>query len=46
MVAKLREKEKKELTTMIGTKKALAIAIRNSKPQRRYTLLSERLTAS
>jgi hypothetical protein len=32
VVAKLREKEEKELTTMIGTKKALAIAIRNSKP--------------
>jgi hypothetical protein len=45
VVAKLREKERKELTTIIGTKKALVIAIRNNKPQRRYTLLSERLTA-
>ncbi len=36
----------KKLVVMIGTKKALAIAIRNNKPQRRYTLLSERLTAS
>jgi exodeoxyribonuclease V alpha subunit len=33
----------KKLVIMIGTKKALAIAIRNNKPQRRYTLLSERL---
>jgi exodeoxyribonuclease V alpha subunit len=36
----------KKLVIMIGTKKALAIAIRNNKPQRRYTLLSERLAAS
>jgi exodeoxyribonuclease V alpha subunit len=36
----------KKLVVMIGTKKALAIAIRNNKPQRRYTLLSERLSAS
>jgi exodeoxyribonuclease V alpha subunit len=36
----------KKLVIMIGTKKALAIAIRNNKPQRRHTLLSERLTAS
>jgi len=36
----------KKLVIMIGTKKALAIAVRNNKPQRRYTLLSERLTAS
>jgi exodeoxyribonuclease V alpha subunit len=35
----------KKLVVMIGTKKALAIAIRNNKPQRRYTLLSERLAA-
>jgi exodeoxyribonuclease V alpha subunit len=35
----------KKLVIMIGTKKALAIAIRNNKPQRRYTLLSERLAA-
>ncbi len=36
----------KRMVVMIGTKKALAIAIRNNKPQRRYTLLSERLAAS
>jgi exodeoxyribonuclease V alpha subunit len=36
----------KKLVVLIGTKKALAIAIRNNKPQRRYTLLSERLAAS
>jgi exodeoxyribonuclease V alpha subunit len=36
----------KKLVILIGTKNALAIAIRNNKPQRRYTLLSERLTAS
>jgi exodeoxyribonuclease V alpha subunit len=36
----------KKLVIMIGTKRALAIAIRNNKPQRRYTLLSERLAAS
>ena len=36
----------KKLVILIGTKKALAIAIRNNKPQRRYTLLSERLAAS
>jgi exodeoxyribonuclease V alpha subunit len=36
----------KKLVVMIGTKRALAIAIRNNKPQRRYTLLSERLTTS
>jgi len=36
----------KKLVIMIGTKKALAIAIRNNKPQQRYTLLSERLAAS
>jgi exodeoxyribonuclease V alpha subunit len=33
----------KKLVVMIGTKKALAIAIKNNKPQLRYTLLSERL---
>jgi len=36
----------KKRVVLIGTKKALAIAIRNNKPQRRYTLLSERLAAS
>ena len=33
----------KKLVVLIGTKKALAIAIRNNKPQLRFTLLSERL---
>jgi exodeoxyribonuclease V alpha subunit len=36
----------KKLVVIIGTKKALTIAIRNNKPQSRYTLLSERLAAS
>jgi exodeoxyribonuclease V alpha subunit len=36
----------KKLVVLIGTKKALAIAIRNNKPQQRYTLLSERLAAA
>ncbi|MBP1695460.1 MAG: helicase, RecD/TraA family [Deltaproteobacteria bacterium] len=36
----------KKRVILIGTKKALGIAIRNNKPQRRYTLLSERLAAS
>jgi hypothetical protein len=30
---------------IVGTKKALAIAIRNNKTERRYTLLGERLRA-
>ena len=33
----------KKRMVLIGTKKALAMAIRNNKPQRRYTFLSERL---
>jgi exodeoxyribonuclease V alpha subunit len=33
----------KKLVILIGTKKALAIAIRNNKPQQRYTRLKERL---
>ncbi len=36
----------KKRVILIGTKRALAIAIGNKKPQRRYTLLSERLAAS
>ncbi len=36
----------KKRVVLIGTKKALALAIRNNKPQRRYTLLSERLAVS
>jgi exodeoxyribonuclease V alpha subunit len=35
----------KKLVVLIGTKKALAIAIRNNKPQLRHTYLSERLRA-
>jgi exodeoxyribonuclease V alpha subunit len=34
----------KKLVILIGTKKALAIAIRNNKPRERYTKLKERLT--
>ncbi|HHU77113.1 MAG TPA: hypothetical protein GXZ24_09530, partial [Firmicutes bacterium] len=33
----------KKLVILIGSKKALAIAIRNNKPQLRYTMLGERL---
>ena len=33
----------KKLVVLVGTKKALAIAIKNNKPQKRYTLLRERL---
>jgi len=33
----------KKLVVLVGTKKALAIAIKNNKPQLRFTLLSERL---
>ena len=33
----------KRLVVLVGTKKALAIAVRNNKPQLRYTLLKERL---
>ena len=35
----------KKLVVVIGTKKALAIAIKNNKPQMRYTGLKERLQA-
>jgi exodeoxyribonuclease V alpha subunit len=34
----------KKLVILVGTKKAMAIAIKNNKPQERYTLLRERLT--
>ena len=34
----------KKLVILVGTKKAMAIAIKNNKPQKRYTLLRERLT--
>lgn len=33
----------KKLVVIVGTKKALAIAIRNNRTERRYTLLAERL---
>ncbi len=33
----------RKLVVLVGTKKALAIALKNDKMQRRYTLLSERL---
>ncbi len=33
----------KKLVVILGTKKALAIAIKNNKPQRRYTYLKQRL---
>jgi exodeoxyribonuclease V alpha subunit len=33
----------KKMVVLVGTKKALAIAIKNNKPQKRYTLLRERL---
>jgi exodeoxyribonuclease V alpha subunit len=35
----------KQRVVLIGTTKALAMAIRNDRPQRRYTLLSERLAS-
>ena len=35
----------KKLVVIVGTKKALAIAIRNNKSEKRYTLLSERMNA-
>ena len=33
----------KQMVVLVGTKKALAIAIKNNKPQKRYTLLKDRL---
>ncbi len=33
----------KKMVVLVGTKKAIAIAIKNNKPQKRYTLLKERL---
>ncbi|MCC6346196.1 MAG: ATP-dependent RecD-like DNA helicase [Nitrospirales bacterium] len=35
----------KKLVVLVGTRKAVGIAIRNNKPQERYTLLRERLRA-
>jgi len=34
----------KKMVVLVGTKKAIAIAIRNNKPQKRYTLLKDRLS--
>ena len=34
----------KKLVVLVGTRKAIAIAVNNDKQQRRYTLLRERLT--
>jgi len=36
----------KKLVVLVGTKKAIAIAIRNNKPQKRYTLLKDRLSTT
>ncbi|MBA4417221.1 MAG: ATP-dependent RecD-like DNA helicase [Syntrophus sp. (in: bacteria)] len=36
----------KKLVVLVGTKKALAIAIKNNKPQERYTRLKDRLAGS
>ncbi len=36
----------KRLVVLIGTKKALAIAIRNNKPQQRYTWLAQRFKSA
>jgi len=33
----------KKLGVIVGTKKAMAIAVRNNKTQKRYTLLKERI---
>jgi exodeoxyribonuclease V alpha subunit len=33
----------KKMVVLVGTKKAIAIAIRNNKQQKRYTLLKDRL---
>ncbi len=36
----------KKIVVLVGTKKAIAIAVKNNKPQRRYTLLKDRLMKS
>jgi exodeoxyribonuclease V alpha subunit len=36
----------KKMVVLVGTKKAIAIAIKNNKPQKRYTLLKDRLLVS
>jgi exodeoxyribonuclease V alpha subunit len=35
----------KKLVILVGTKKAIAIAIKNNKPQKRYTMLKDRLVS-
>jgi exodeoxyribonuclease V alpha subunit len=35
----------RRLVVMVGTRKALAIAVGNAEPQRRYTRLKERLAS-
>ena len=35
----------KKLVVIIGTKKAMAIAIKNNKTQKRYTLLNDRMSS-
>lgn len=35
----------KKLVVIVGTKKAMAIAVKNSKTQKRYTLLNERMSS-
>jgi exodeoxyribonuclease V alpha subunit len=34
----------KKMVVLVGNRKAIAIAIRNNKPQKRYTLLKDRLS--
>jgi exodeoxyribonuclease V alpha subunit len=36
----------KRLVVLVGSKKAISIAVRNARVQHRYTALSERLAAS
>ena len=36
----------KKLVILVGTKKAIAIAIKNNKPQKRYALLRDRLMSA
>jgi len=36
----------KKLVVIVGTRKAIAIAIKNNKPQKRYTLLKDRLMSA
>jgi exodeoxyribonuclease V alpha subunit len=36
----------KKMVVLVGTKKAIAISIKNNKPQKRYTLLKDRLSTT